>query len=430
MNIIPTVVLEKRTPKKKDKEEDPDIYPIKLRITWGKQQRYFSLPMSKTNNISFQATEPEWERIHSQGTRGRLRDISLQIAKIIEEAESIIRELDPFSFVEFRKLFYKQGPAEKGLLDYFQEYIDQLHKEGRVATAQSYQSAMNSFKSFDPGINFIKVDKAYLSRYEAWFLAKKKGKEKQAPTSPTTVGIFARSLRTIFNIARKDGVTDNYPFGAREYTPPSGANVKKALELEHVKKIIDFQTEHKSPLDKARDLWVFSYFSNGMNFKDMCSIRVKDIKGNMDTIEFVREKTRLSRKGNQKKIEVEIVPETKAVIEKWGTISEDQDAFVFPFFKKEFTPLQKRKTVMQLVKTTNSYLEALSTKLNLPMVITTYHARHSYASILKESGAPIEYISEALGHASPRTTESYLKSFSKAHRKKWAEVLRGNKPAE
>ncbi len=103
---------------------------------------------------------------------------------------------------------------------------------------------------------------------------------------------------------------------------------------------------------------------------------------------------------------------------------------MFPFFKKDFTPLKKRATVMQLVKTTNKYLRKMAKELDLPMDITTYHARHSYASILKESGAPIEYISESPGHTSTQTTESYMKSFSRAHREKWADALRGKSSDE
>ena len=80
---------------------------------------------------------------------------------------------------------------------------------------------------------------------------------------------------------------------------------------------------------------------------------------------------------------------------------------------------------MQPINTTNKYLGRLSQQLDLPVKITTYSARHSFASILKESGAPVEYISEALGHSNQQTTVSYLKSFSQAHKLKWAAALRG-----
>jgi len=289
----------------------------------------------------------------------------------------------------------------------------------------------NSFCEYDPHMNFSKVDKAYLDDFERWFLGTPKGQKRRGgQKSQTTVGIYTRSLRTIFNIAKKAEATTRYSFGKDGYTPPSGANVKKGLELDDIKKIVDYSPEHKSPTDQARDLWVYSYFSGGMNIKDICSIRLKDIKGDMETIEFVREKTRLSCRGSQKKIEVLIVQETKAILEKLGKTDGDPEDYVFPFFKKDYMPAQKRATVMQLVKTTNKYLRRMAKELDLPMDITTYHARHSYASIFKESGAPIEYISEGLGHTSTQTTEAYLKSFSRAHREKWADALSGKSADE
>jgi integrase len=55
--------------------------------------------------------------------------------------------------------------------------------------------------------------------------------------------------------------------------------------------------------------------------------------------------------------------------------------------------------------------------------VTTYTARHSYATVLKRSGANIAYISESLGHNSLQTTETYLASFEKEERQKNAALL-------
>ncbi|MBE0662577.1 MAG: site-specific integrase [Bacteroidales bacterium] len=418
MNYKMNIVLENRTPKSNGK------FPIKLRITSGKKQRYFNLPMSKTNNILFEASKEEWLRIQTQSPRGSLHDIKLLIPKVLEEAQKEAQKIQPFSFEEFRDRFYGQGEV-KNLFGYFGKFIKELTDNGRVSTAQSYQSAYNSFKGYDPGMDFNKVTPDYLTQYENWFVAIPEAEDKK-PRSATTVGIYCRCLRTIFNLAISDGVTTNYPFGRGKFTPPAGSNIKKALALDDIKKIIDFETVSGSPMDQARDLWIFSYFSNGMNFKDICSIREKDVKisDGETTIEFVRAKTQLSTKGNQKKIEVLLVKKTEAIIEKWAKFKGDPENYIFPFFKKGFSPLQKRTAVQNLVKTTNKYLSRMCVDFGLEK-ITTYHARHSYASILKESGAPVEFISESLGHSDIKTTDNYLKSFSIKHKRKWAEALRG-----
>ena len=61
--------------------------------------------------------------------------------------------------------------------------------------------------------------------------------------------------------------------------------------------------------------------------------------------------------------------------------------------------------------------------LKLEIDITTYSARHSFATQLKSSGASTEFISESLGHSSLAVTENYLASFSQEEKKKWASKL-------
>jgi site-specific recombinase XerD len=57
------------------------------------------------------------------------------------------------------------------------------------------------------------------------------------------------------------------------------------------------------------------------------------------------------------------------------------------------------------------------------MPLTTYVARHSFATILKRSGAPTEFISESLGHKDLRTTENYLDGFENATKQHFAKAL-------
>jgi site-specific recombinase XerD len=65
----------------------------------------------------------------------------------------------------------------------------------------------------------------------------------------------------------------------------------------------------------------------------------------------------------------------------------------------------------QVVQVTNKWMKRIGEKLGIEKPITTYAARHSFSTVLKRSGASIEFISEALGHSDVRTTENYLDSF-------------------
>lgn len=59
----------------------------------------------------------------------------------------------------------------------------------------------------------------------------------------------------------------------------------------------------------------------------------------------------------------------------------------------------------------NSNLKLIAIQLGLNTNLTTYVARHSFATVLKKSGVNIALISEALGHSDLATTQIYLDSF-------------------
>jgi site-specific recombinase XerD len=80
-------------------------------------------------------------------------------------------------------------------------------------------------------------------------------------------------------------------------------------------------------------------------------------------------------------------------------------------------------TKTQAVKMINKYMKRIGEKLDINTKITTYTARHTFASMLKHNGASISFISESLGQASVKTTESYLDSFGMEEKKKWAGKL-------
>jgi len=117
--------------------------------------------------------------------------------------------------------------------------------------------------------------------------------------SLTTIGIYTRSLRTIFNIAIDEGI-ENYPFGKRKYQIPAPQNTKKALNKLELKLIFEYKPKARSWEELAHDIWMFSYLCNGANIKDICRLKNKNL--NEKTITFVRAKTERTTIKNQKNI--------------------------------------------------------------------------------------------------------------------------------
>jgi integrase len=261
-------------------------------------------------------------------------------------------------------------------------------------------------------LTFAEVTPSFLKKYENWML--KNGK------SISTVGIYLRSLRAIYNLQNIDQSV--YPFGngKNKYSIPTSKNTKKALTVEEIATIYNYDAEPNTNKEMARDYWLFLYLCNGMNVKDLCLLRWKDIDGNM--LSYKRSKTERSQK-ESKQISVALKSQSLDIIKKWGQPSIDKNAFIFPHLNKKMDAIHKRATYQQLTKIINKHMKQIASEVGINKNVTTYYARHSFATVLKRSGAKIEMISELLGHSSVHVTESYLDGFENEQIQKETDVL-------
>ncbi|MCK5345400.1 MAG: tyrosine-type recombinase/integrase, partial [Candidatus Heimdallarchaeota archaeon] len=162
------------------------------------------------------------------------------------------------------------------------------------------------------------------------------------------------------------------------------------------------------------------YLCNGMNIKDILNLKFKNLKG--DTLHYDRSKTSNTIQ-NPKPIIVSLLPLAIEIIDRWATKHRMEDSYIFPVFNKSMTEEQKAKTKDQFIKVINNYMKKIGIEIGFDKPLTTYAARHSFATILKRSGAPMELISESLGHKSLQTTEAYLDSFEDKTRRKFTQML-------
>jgi integrase len=108
------------------------------------------------------------------------------------------------------------------------------------------------------------------------------------------------------------------------------------------------------------------------------------------------------------------------IIKKWQNTSADLDDYLFPFLVNSTTPLKRQSDTKQFIRMVNNYLKEIAIQLGIDKPITTYYARHSFATRLKRIGTSTEKISESLGHSNIRTTSSYLDSFDDDSKKELA----------
>ncbi len=253
--------------------------PLSLRITYDRKKRYYS--------TEYALTPEEFDKVIAPKPKGVFKDIAVALQAEENKAIEIIRLLPMFTFEAFEKRFISNMSANDTLKNAYAVKIKGLKENSRLGTVVTYECGLASLEKFQPGATFAHVTQNYLDKYEAWMVAK--------GNSKTTVSIYVRTLRSIFNDAIAEGIIskDLYPFGKRKYEVPSGRNIKKALSLEEIALIFNYQPAPGNE-EMARDYWLFLYMANGMNVKDMALLKYGNIKG--DHIQYERAKTKNTKR--------------------------------------------------------------------------------------------------------------------------------------
>ncbi len=399
-----------RDPRTKDKK---GRNPIKLRVTYKRHSRLYK--------TKFHLTKDDFEKVMGAKPREKYKDTRREIDACERNAVEILKGLRSFSFEVFRRRLFTDSGDQGNIFSAFKEYIAELDEQDRIGNSSVYTAAMNSLKEFHPGedLQFYEITPSFLKRYEKWMVERV---EKQH--SVTTVAIYARCIRRLYNraIRNSNAKLEEYPFGreADQYQIPEPKNIKKALSIVEIQKIFTYDPADSDVKRYSRDLWVFSYLCNGINMKDICLLRYSDLT--QDSIVFNRAKTIHTKKKNRS-IEIVRTPEINAIIKKWGQKPVAPSMYIFPVLVDNLTSKQQQGKIRQATKQVNKYIRLIAGELKISSDVTTYTARHSFATILKRAGVNISYISEALGHADLKTTQGYLGSFESQEKKKIAKHL-------
>jgi len=240
--------------------------------------------------------------------------------------------------------------------------------------------------------------------------------------SRTTISIYLRALRAIFNDSIGSGriPKEIYPFGKRKYVVPGSRKVKKALSREQLAALFKAEVADEFE-EKARDFWFFSYAANGMNMTDIASLRHEDIEDGVIT--YYRTKTVNTSKADLRPLRVQVHSFVNSIIDKYGSRDQNPKALVFDIIDDNASPEKQLRQVKNFTRFVNQHLKRLAKSLELPPDISTYWARHSFATNAVNMGASMELVSESLGHRDLKTTQTYFAGFDKKTRKDFAERL-------
>ena len=305
---------------------------------------------------------------------------------------------------------YETPGNKTNVFDAYEIAINDNKSHGHLGNADNYQNSLNSIKKFvltqkkktADILLFTEITPDWLQRYEEFM--KNNGK------STTTVSMYLRALRAIFNTAITNGDISNkiYPFGKEKtkYKIAKVRKVKKSLKQEELKKL--FEATGSPEQIRAKDFFFFSYNCSGMNFKDIANLTYSQIDGNR--LKFFRKKTE-NTTSEQTEISVYLTPFAHEVINKYGSQNKAASSFIFNIINKDMTAEQKQVAIINFTRSVNQGLKKLAKYVGIDENISTYYARHSFSTNAIKSGASMELVSEQLGHADLKTTQNYFSGF-------------------
>lgn len=408
----PTIayVLDTRTAKRSGK------FPIKLRVTYRRQRSYYSLWFDLSKEDFHCMMNPA--TIPQKATakyKKELQAIKTACDKELVKATGICEQMSDFNIILFEKRYLGVKKETVSLVDYYREEIANKRARGNISTASNYESSLKSLQSFYKNINFNVVTPAFLNDYEHWLL--KNGR------SISTVGIYLRPLRAIILRAIEEETIPRelYPFSKRKYQIPASRNVKKALSLEEVERIFNYEAIPNTWLEKARDFFLFSYLALGMNMKDILQLKNSNI--DEDFIRFTRAKTKSTIRSGVLPISVHINPSIQEIINRHRNPSSEKDDYLFNVLTQDLTPERERAVIQQFTKMVNKYIKVIAEKAGINKPVTTYYARHTYATAMYRSGVSTEFIAESMGHRNIKTTEAYKGGLEDETKKKMQSIL-------
>ena len=438
-NAVAAIVPDNRYPLKNGRTT------LKLRITHNRVQRLYPLTLEPKDQEKQSIADIRKISLELGILKGRSiallpadlkqvmkqnpgKDIHVTLKTILEEyrkrASEVISKMNIFSFDDFVTSYYSKATDSNDLFSILEATAQQFRDAGKISTAVTYECSLNSLKEFTGKVQFPfeSVTVKFLKDYEKWMLSPKliKGRKKHTTNSRTTVSMYLRNVRTVFNKVKPAGVL--YPFGKSKnglYAVPKGKNTKKALTQADVAKIAAYNAAAGTLEEQCRDYWLFSYLCNGINIKDIARLKYENITG--DKIILVRAKT-ADTVEEETNIEIMITRQASQIIERHGNKPADGDSYIFPILYQGITPNDEYRLIQQTVRNINDNMTNICKDKEIDRA-TTYTARHSFATVLKRSGASVEFISESLGHKSKQTTMNYLANFEDEEKKRWANML-------
>jgi integrase/recombinase XerD len=380
---------------------EDETYPVIVRVIYNRKNSSIATGI-RVNKFHWNASTHEVER-----TNSNYKDLNLALSEFFLKVQKAIHQLETeqaFSFDALKErltLGYKAPKvATSALFNTFaQTLITDLIDLNKAGNAMVYKVAVNRFNLYvtNPKLRFTDIDYNLLEGFKRKLL---KDGVKQ-----NTISNYFRTIRAIYNKAMKAKLVDrsHYPF--LDIPIKTERTAKRAIAVDELVKIANIELKPKSQKWHAKNYFFLSFALIGASFTDLAYLTPANIKKGRLT--YKRRKT-------GKELNIKLHPYAEKILSQYKGMSSKYLLPILPANTVEDS-MRAKALLMQAIKLTNKYLERIVEDCKLNCDVTTYVARHSWATTAKRLGFSIELIAEAMGHEhGNKITNIYLDSFDQS----------------
>jgi len=373
-------------------------HPLAVRITKDGKRSYKYLGVSvHPKHWDFDKNIPRKGCPNRDFIKKLILDTETEYQNLILEMRSKQKSFTPTSLISSANSI-----VPKTLDEMFWHIIDGLRSSNKIGNAKVYHDTYNVLLRYTKlaklNLPISDVTVEWLNSLEKWLL-----KEDYKPISIST---RFRTIRSVFNKAVEMNAVSkaDYPFDNFKVSKFNVKTKKRAITKEDMKRIMNLNLDGESYLTQfSRDIFVFSYLHGGINFTDLANLKYENILENR--IEYIRQKT-------GQDITIPLFDEGREIINRYKSV-DPNSIYIFPILNERLhkSAQQKYNRIHKYTGHINKHLKTIGELAKIDMTLTTYVARHTYATVLKRSGVNTSIISESLGHSSEKITQIYLDSF-------------------
>jgi integrase/recombinase XerD len=374
-------------------------YPVMMQVTYAGERRFYN-PRLKCKPEDWIRDGGRFSKSYRSHKQGNLTLTEWESAanRIVSD---FIRDQQPFSFDKFDELF-RSKPRTTGLEEYFALWIKRFRDEGREENARIYQTAANRLVPFLAELKRVRPQNVRFEHADEPALVAFIHQLRANGLKDTSIHAYLRTYRALLYKGVRDKLIkrDQNPFLDFKLSEHlSTSTQKRAIDQKWIVEISQLDLTDRNDLQFARDIFLFSYYTRGMNFIDMIKLKWADV---------VDGRIRYRRSKTKKYFNIRILPPVEQILDKYYAQGRE---YVFPVLKSG-VPLSsgqisnRKKSVLKDVNRGLKEIAKIVGMGNFPL--TTYVSRYSYANTLKRGGVSINHIGEALGHSSEEVTRIYL----------------------